>query len=142
MSRRRNKIINSADGWSNVVGKGRSPLRKPSELDKLGRYQGSLEKPIAPVDYERWLKETECNLAEKSSEIRESELWRTIKSEIEKFVDVGNAKIRNVVILGLGSLSGNTKESSFYQLALVTEICTLLRMSHYLTSSDSVDRLG
>lgn len=117
MSRRKNQIISSADGWSSVVGKGRSPLRSPSSLQDPGG---------APIEYETWLPETRRILAEKQAEVMSSALWQTVTRAIEKLG--GRGRVRKVVVLGLGSLSSSTKESSFYQLALVTEICALLRV--------------
>lgn len=116
MSRR--NIITSADGWSNVIGKRRAPLRNPSR-------HLAAEAPAPPSDYAVWAAATQRTLSAKRTELAASALLRTVETALATL----HRPIRNVVVLGLGSLCGNTRDSSFYQLALVYEMCALLGAS-------------
>lgn len=113
----RRNIITSADGWSNVIGKRRAPLRNPS------RHLAAAEAAAAaPSDHAAWATATQRTLSAKRAELGASALLRTVETALAAL----RRPIRNVVVLGLGSLCGNTRDSSFYQLALVCEMCALL----------------
>lgn len=113
MSRR--NIITSTDGWSSIIGKGRSPLRNPNR-------HLPPSPPDPPSDYQAWASTTHHTLRSKRAELAASALLETI----QRALSLLRAPIRNVVVLGLGSLCSATKDSSFYQLALISEICALL----------------
>lgn len=113
----RRNITTSADGWSNVIGKRRAPLRNPSR-----HLAAAAEATAPPNDYAIWASATQRTLSAKRAELATSALLRTVKTALATL----RRPIRNVVVLGLGSLCGNTRDSSFYQLALVCEMCALL----------------
>lgn len=112
----RRNITTSADGWSNVIGKRRAPLRNPSHR------LATAEATAPPNDYAVWASATQRTLSAKRAELAASALLRAVKTALATL----RRPIRNVVVLGLGSLCGNTRDSSFYQLALVCEMCALL----------------
>ncbi|KAI5843363.1 hypothetical protein DFP73DRAFT_551709 [Morchella snyderi] len=125
MSRRHNRIAPSADGWSNIVGKGRAPLRKPSELTKL---HNSLSNSSTP-DYTAWHPTAVKNLATATSDLNCSPLLQTLAAAL---TSTSTPPITSVVVLGLGSLHGPTYTSSLLQLSLALALSKLLAAKLYL----------